>query len=191
MNTKKLAKIIKIVVEYELKRQLPGLISEGMAKVLNEQKKRPIKKIIEKVETADPFSLANTMLDEIQQEHTKPSSPKIVEKRKLSKNPLLNEILNNTKPFKDRGGPTNYGQSTQLDESFKDMDKTVSFDKMGAQGGMDVMKSQMSAKMGYGGYTNPNTPTSAGLGVTTGLPGLDRILNRDNSELVKQFKTRK
>jgi len=27
-----------------------------------------------------------------------------------------------------------------------------------------------------------------GLGVQTGLPGLDRILNRDNSELVKKFK---
>jgi hypothetical protein len=27
-----------------------------------------------------------------------------------------------------------------------------------------------------------------GLGVTTGLAGLDRILNRDNSELVKRFK---
>jgi hypothetical protein len=26
------------------------------------------------------------------------------------------------------------------------------------------------------------------LGVTTGLPGLDRILNRDNSALVKKFK---
>ena len=30
-------------------------------------------------------------------------------------------------------------------------------------------------------------PSKAGLGVTTGLAGLDRILNRDNSALVKAF----
>jgi hypothetical protein len=41
--------------------------------------------------------------------------------------------------------------------------------------------------MGYGDVGG-STPNRGGLGVTTGLPGLDRILNRDNSELVKRFK---
>jgi hypothetical protein len=40
--------------------------------------------------------------------------------------------------------------------------------------------------MGYGNTSSG--PKKQGLGVTTGLPGLDRILNRDNSELVKRFK---
>ena len=43
----------------------------------------------------------------------------------------------------------------------------------------------IAAKMGYGDMSSG--PSKAGLGVTTGLAGLDRILNRDNSALVKAF----
>ena len=45
----------------------------------------------------------------------------------------------------------------------------------------------IAQKMGYGDMGG-STSNRGGLGVTTGLPGLDRILNRDNSELVKKFK---
>ena len=45
---------------------------------------------------------------------------------------------------------------------------------------------QTEAQMGYGDIKQQ--PSKTGLGVRTGLPGLDRILNRDNSELVKKFK---
>ena len=69
------------------------------------------------------------------------------------------------------------------------MDKTLSFDSNIGAAGMDGMKAQMKQKMGYGAV-NTSTPSKQGLGVSTGLPGLDRILNRDNSELVKKFKTR-
>jgi hypothetical protein len=44
----------------------------------------------------------------------------------------------------------------------------------------------MAHKMGY--QQMASTQSKTGLGVQTGLPGLDRILNRDNSELVKKFK---
>jgi hypothetical protein len=54
-------------------------------------------------------------------------------------------------------------------------------------GGIDAMRAQMAAKMGYGDMGG-STSNRGGLGVTTGLAGLDRILNRDNSELVKKFK---
>jgi len=202
MDTKKLAKVIKLVVEQELKRQLPKLIKEGVNKVLNEQKRRTPKqktKVIQEIEEVDPFSLANSMLDEVQ---SVGSSHREIEHKTelkpLSKNPVLNEILNNTKPFQDRGAPPNYGESipaeydqtSHLDESFDNMDKTINFDSNSGAGGADVLRAQMAAKMGYGGYSNAPTK-KAGLGVTTGLPGLDRILNRDNSELVKKFKTRK
>ena len=50
------------------------------------------------------------------------------------------------------------------------------------------VRAQMAAKMGYGEMAEG--PSKNGLGVTTGLPGLDRILNRDNSELVKKFSKR-
>jgi hypothetical protein len=42
--------------------------------------------------------------------------------------------------------------------------------------------------MGYGDMPGVGGKKQGGLGVTTGLPGLDRILNRDNSALVKKFK---
>lgn len=205
MDTKKLAKIIKIIVEQELKRQLPELINEGVKKVLKENKqfvtRKPKSKIVQ--EEIDPFSLANTILDKNRENNLDIESD-VETYREVSqqvkhftKNPVLNEILNSTKPFSKK--ERNPEQASVLDkftpeplnENFNDMDKTVSFDTNGAQGGMDVVKAQMAAKMGYGGYTNPNgSGNNEGLGVTTGLPGLDRILNRDNSELVKKFKTR-
>ena len=49
------------------------------------------------------------------------------------------------------------------------------------------MRAQMASQMGYGDMPGVGTKKT-GLGVQTGLPGLDRILNRDNSELVKKFK---
>jgi hypothetical protein len=66
------------------------------------------------------------------------------------------------------------------------MDKTVSFTSQGAGAGVSGLKTQMAHKMGYGDVATK--PNKTGLGVKTGLPGLDKILNRDNSELVKKFK---
>ncbi len=50
------------------------------------------------------------------------------------------------------------------------------------------MKASMAAQMGYGDIPSAGGSKKSGLGVQTGLPGLDRILNRDNSALVKKFK---
>jgi len=46
----------------------------------------------------------------------------------------------------------------------------------------------MAAQIGYGDMPGANGARQGGLGVQTGLPGLDKILNRDNSALVKKFK---
>jgi hypothetical protein len=69
------------------------------------------------------------------------------------------------------------------------MDKTVEFTSQGAGAGLDGVRASMAAQMGYADV-NTRTSNKSGLGVQTGLPGLDRILNRDNSALVKKFKTR-
>ena len=51
------------------------------------------------------------------------------------------------------------------------------------------MRQTMAQQMGYGDMMNAGGGSkTGGLGVQTGLPGLDKILNRDNSELVKRFK---
>jgi hypothetical protein len=197
MDSKKLAKVIKIIVEHELKKQLPALkslIKEEVTKELLQTKKIPAKQIVE--ETIDPFSLANSMLDtDREEEHNEVEEN--TEQRRLSKNPMLNEILNQTKPFSQTNTAPSaldqYGaaEPSALNEHHSDMDKTISLDSNGAQGGIDVVRAQMAAKMGYGNMAPTVAGEKPGMGVETGLPALDRILNRDNSKLVQQFRTRK
>ena len=123
--------------------------------------------------------------------------------KQLSRNSTINEILNQTKPFtsaqRNAGGVgggssilDNYQMEQPINEGYSnshipnymdaepDIDETISYGG-GAQGGIETMRSQMASNMGNGSR-------KGGLGVTTGLAGLDRILNRDNSELVKRFK---
>jgi len=47
----------------------------------------------------------------------------------------------------------------------------------------------IAQKMGYGDMQGG--VKKQGLGVTTGLAGLDRVLNRDNSELIKAMDKKK
>ena len=168
MDSKKLARIIKLIVEKELKKQLPKLVKEGVAKALNENKQVLRKKQQEPEE--DMFSLANAILENERVDEAP--------KKSLSKNPVLNEILNETKPFKE---------GSALEENYKNMDKTIALDSNGAPGGIDAIRSQMAAKMGYGDMRSSG-PSSSGLGVQTGVPTLDKALNRDYSELVRRFK---
>lgn len=207
MDSKKLAQLIKLVVEQEIKKQLPKMIKEEVSKLLNENTK-PIPKAKDILEDIDPFELANQLLDKervqtptIQQESVQP-------KRQFTKNQTLNDILNQTQPFsaaQRTAGPSGGGASvldnfqTQqpIQEGYTnshipnymdaepDIDTTMSFGG-GAMGGVESMRAQMAAKMGYGDMNVGGN--KGGLGVTTGLAGLDRILNRDNSELVKRFK---
>lgn len=186
METKKLAKIIKLVVEQELNRRLPKLVDERVKQRLMELKHSDQQPIVEDIEQ-DPFSLANNLLDEFQTNSepirtTKKNTSRPV--KQLSKNPILNEILNNTTPFKDRGAPPAYGDEPLMEN----MDRTLNFDSNMAPAGMDGIRAKMQSNMGL---TPQSKPNSGGMGVTTGLPALDRILNRDNSELVKKFRTRK
>ena len=134
----------------------------------------------------DPFQQVELALE--QERATTPT-------KKLSNNPILNEVLNQTEPFsKAQRSSTPSGGKSVLDslppqEPIQEsMDKTVSFTSQGAGAGIGGMRTQMAAKMGYGDVAT--RPNKTGLGVKTGLPGLDKILNRDNSELVKKFKTR-
>ena len=163
MDTDKLLKAIQILIKEELKEQLPALIKETVraeVKKLIAEGKQPAK--------SQPIglSMAKAILeDDAVMESVKQKVPQ----KTFSKNPMINQILNET-----RGG------IPQGDGGFR----TMSF----GQGDMGsiVGKTAIAEKMGYGDLVKGPSPT--GLGVNTGVPELDKALNRDYSELVKRFK---
>lgn len=209
MDSKKLAKLIKVIVEAEVAKKHEHFLSTTFPKILEEEVTRRVKTLLEvkggvvapsaKVVKEDPFAKAEALL---QQERQQP-------KKEYTKNPVINEILNQTQPFskEQRAGGTQVKsvldtfQQQPVQESYvpsyashvpnymdaePDIDETITMGSSLGAGGVEAMRAQMAAKMGYGNMSSG--AQKGGLGVTTGLPGLDRILNRDNSELVKRFK---
>ena len=179
MDTDKLVKAIQIIVKEEIKAILPTLVKEGvkkeMVKLLRENKQ--LKKAITPTQP--------TFMDEVVSE--KP----IQTERVLSKNPMLNKVLQQTQPLSlsentsrsvlDRQPPSYAGAPTEVSSGTMKFD-TSSTHTLGAQ--------SIAQKMGYGDI-QPGGPKKQGLGVTTGLAGLDRVLNRDNSELIKAMEKKK
>jgi len=187
MDSKKLVKVIKTIVEAEvakkhekfLKEQFPAILDEAVKGKMKSSNKTQVVS-----EEVDPFEMANQVLQNEREEQPK---------RQFTKNDAINEALNNTKPFtkEQRAGGTQ--QTKSVLDSFQQpvnesMDKTVSFTQQGAQTGLGGMRASMAAQMGYGDMPGAGGAKKSGLGVQTGLAGLDRILNRDNSALVKKFK---
>jgi hypothetical protein len=130
-------------------------------------------------------------IDPFQQVELALEQERATQKKTYSKNKSINEVLNMTTPFsKEQRSSTPGGGASVLDK-FQEpvnesMDKTLSLTSQGAGAGIAGVKAQMAAQMGYAPLKQQ--PSKTGLGVKTGLAGLDKILNRDNSELVKKFK---
>jgi hypothetical protein len=164
MDTDKLLKAIQILIKEELKEQLPALIREGvkaeMKKMLAEGKQPAKPKTI-------GLSMAKAMMeDETIQESVQQN---LAPQKTFSKNPMINQILNETAMAPATG-----------DSGFRTMN--FGQDDMGSI----VGRTAMAEKMGYGDLAKG--PSPSGLGVQTGVPELDKALNRDYSELVKRFK---
>ncbi len=193
MNNKQLIKVIKTLVEAEVAKRQAHFLSKTFPKILDEEVKKRLAEVkggvvsvpspqITEEDVIDPFEQAELALQEQRQ----------TPKRQFTKNPILNEVLNQTKPFSKEQRVGGHGKKSVLDNLPKQepiqesMDKTVAFTSQGAGAGIGGMRAQMAHKMGYGDVSRG--PSKQGLGVKTGLPGLDKILNRDNSELVKKFK---
>ena len=164
MNTDKLLKAIQILIKEELKEQLPALIKETV--------KAEMKKLIaEGNQPAKQKSTGLSMAKAMMEDETLVESveSKVVSTKQFSKNPMINQILNETAmaPTTGDGGfrTMNFGQG--------DM-------------GSIVGRTAIAEKMGYGDLARG--PQPSGLGVNTGVPELDKALNRDYSELVKRFK---
>ena len=164
MNTDKLLKAIQILIKEELKEQLPALIKESVQKEV----KRLLSEGKQPVQPKNTgLSMAKAMMeDEFIQESVE---SKVVPTKQFSKNPMINQILNETAmaPATGDGGfrTMNFGQG--------DM-------------GSIVGRTALAEKMGYGDMAKGPSPT--GLGVNTGVAEIDKALNRDYSELVKRFK---
>ena len=164
MDMDKLLEAIQILIKEELKEQLPALIKEGvkaeMKKMLSETKVAP-KPVSKSISMAKAILGEDTITESVVQ--------KEVPTKQYSKNPIINQILNET-----RGG------IPQGDGGFR----TMNF----GQGDMGsiVGRTAIAEKMGYGDVAKGPSPT--GLGVNTGVAEIDKALNRDYSELVKRFK---
>ena len=141
MNSDKLVKAIQILIKEELKQVLPKLIKETV-------KKEVSKTINELTQTETKQKSEKSFLDEdvISENPTKA----------LSKNPILNEVLSQTKPFSPK--------QRSDDGGFR----TMNFDKSDVHtlGQRNIVEKQ-------------------GLGVQTGNETLDKALNRDYSDLMK------
>jgi len=154
MNTDKLLEAIQILVKEELKKQLPIVIKEvvksELKKTLSEQKQLK----------NTGLSMAKAILGD--------DESQVVEQKTYTKNPMINQILNETKA------------AVSNDGGFR----TMSF----GQGDMGsiVGRTAIAEKMGYGEFAGGAQKT--GLGVQTGVAELDKAFNRDYSELVKRFK---
>ena len=214
MNNKQLIKVIKALVEVEVAKKQELFLSKTFPKILEaEVSKRLLevtktsKKVLKK-KTQDPFDMANEILREEQSATIVPIQENTqAPQRTFSKNAVLNQVLNQTTPFSKAQRSGQGGGASVLDslpqqtqqpmvqenthipsymDAEPDIDQTVSMGTSLGAGGTDALRAQMAHKMGY--QQMVSTPSKRGLGVSTGLPGLDRILNRDNSELVKKFK---
>ena len=214
MNNKQLIKVIKALVEVEVAKKQELFLSKTFPKILEaEVSKRLLevtktsKKVLKK-KVQDPFDMANEALRMEQSATVVPIQENTqAPQRTFSKNAVLNQVLNQTTPFSKAQRSGQGGGASVLDslpqqtqqpivqenthipsymDAEPDIDQTVSMGTSLGAGGTDALRAQMAHKMGY--QQMASTQSKTGLGVQTGLPGLDRILNRDNSELVKKFK---
>ena len=160
MDTDKLLKAIQILIKEELKEQLPALIKESVQK--------EIKRLLsEGKQPAKPQNVGLSMAKAILQDE--PMVESVAPTKQYSKNPMINQILNET-----------VGGIPQGDSGFR----TMNFGQ--ADMGSIVGRTAVADKMGYGDLARGPQPT--GLGVQTGNEALDKALNRDYSALVKRFK---
>jgi hypothetical protein len=169
MNTDKLLEAIQILVREEVKKQLPKIVSE----VLQSQQKT---QIVEKVKSKQKSrvsstpSIAKAILGEDYQ------TPKQKQQKEVqyTKNPMINQILNETR------NTSAYPGSTNGFEEWPTMNNPMT--SMTPTSNVETIRASMAEKMGYGDMGG-----NTGLGVKTGHDALDKALNRNYAELVKRF----
>jgi hypothetical protein len=170
MNTDKLLKAIQILVEEEVKRQLPKVLAEMKSK---SSKKEIVEKIKSKHsrEGVSTPSMAKAILGEDYQKPKQTPHKEI----QYTKNPMINQILNETR------NTSSYPGATDGFEEWPTMNNPIS--NVNPANNVESIRASMAQKMGYGDMVS-----GTGLGVDTGNEVLNKAFNRDYSELVKRFK---
>jgi hypothetical protein len=168
MNTDKLVKAIQIIVKEEIKEVLPKLVKEGvkkeMAKLLKENKQ--LREALKPQKPQQPTFMDS---EPVMEQQVQPQKP-------LSKNPILNEVLAQTQPFnsqqKNMGGVPSYaGAPTETSVGTMNFDST-STHTLGQQ--------NIAQQMGYGKQS-----------IQTGNAGMDKLLNKDYSKVLKAVEKKK
>jgi hypothetical protein len=177
MNPKKLVKVIKSLVEIEVAKTQEQFLKNTFPKILEEAVSNRMKySKVSKVKTkdVDPFSLAEAVLENDRKDKSNTIQ--------YTKNTILNEVLN----------------QTAVAAQEPNIEKTVTFGTHNVPLGTEApvgsslgLKDTMAQKMGYGDLTNGQGLKPKGLGVETGIPQLDKVLNRDNTALVKAMSEKK
>lgn len=215
MDIDKLVKGVQIIFKQEMKEERKKLslaIKEAIKretaplKKENKKLKQKIKILeqseVEKIENR-PVKEFTFMDDEVSEEAPTP---------KFSSNPVINEVLAQTaqgyKPNPNNvptpqeqpqgqqpinevsGNPEDAEEWPTMKHNMKPQPNGIGMSEGGAEQVKANMRAQMESEFkgqgGGGGAPSPN-----GLGVNTGLAALDRVLNRDNSELVKKMEQSK
>lgn len=175
MDTNKLLKAIQILVEAEVKKQLPKIVAEV---VNSKQTNTIIERVKEKSvnEVKQKSSMAKAILGKDYQKPKNDLNESVVTNTvQYTKNPVLNQILNET-----RVNTSNVGELNDGYEEWPTMNNPMA--NMNPTSNVESMRASMASKMGYGDMN-----TGGGSGVKTGNDALDKALNRNYSELVKRF----
>jgi len=119
MNNKQLIKVIKTLVEAEVAKKQAQFLSKTFPKILDEEVKKrlaevkggvvsvPSTQVPQLTNEVDPFEQAELALQEQRQ----------TPKKQFTKNAVINEVLNNTKPFtKEQRSATPGGGASVLDK---------------------------------------------------------------------------
>jgi hypothetical protein len=155
MDNKKFIQLIRAVIREEVKTAVKEVLLEQKQTQTKQISKPSLKEMVE-----DPFEKANRILQQSRKDEP-------VQNKRLSKNPILNEVLNQTMPFQP-------GMSRD-DGGFGTMNFTADM-------------------IGYGGMntglptTNPDGQPLAVNPANKEVAAVAKAMTRDYSELVKRFK---
>lgn len=201
---KKLSKVIKEVVSREVKplkeenKKLKKKIKLLEQQEVQNIQERPVQEstfmdddFVNKTEVnnGQPTFSSNPVINQVLAETAKNYNPKKdnspIQPQQTTQDPqMLNEVSSNEEGMEEY--PT-------MNHNLKPQPNGIGMSEGGAEQVKQNLRAKMEAEFRQnGGVDVPSgRPNPNGLGVKTGLEGLDRVLNRDNSELVKKMEQSK